>query len=624
MEYRNLTNQEIETLQRNRCRAQNWQTVSVAGEGFIAERCYDTSFYGECRLGRNDGTVLCDLGIELPAGIRHSRVIESAVGDNTLLENVAVVARCDIGSRCLISGANAIITTEATTFGQGNAISVLNEAGEGNVVLYAGLTSQIAAITALPLHLGERYDAADDTTEQRRQAKEAIRRMVMEEVKRTVPERTSIGAGVRIQGVGEIINAWIGDDTEVRGALRISESTLTGEQGNAVFVGAGVICDGCVVTSGSVLSNNVIAKNSFVGENSTLTEGFSATDSLFFANSFMANGEACAAFCGPFTVSHHKASLLIGGMYSFYNAGSATNFSNHAYKMGPLHYGILDRGSKTASGAHILMPAHIGAFSMCMGKIATHPDTTRLPFSYVIGDGTDTYIVPGRNIATAGTYRDVGKWAKRDMRPENARHSIIDYQWLNPSTMRHVVEAKMLLEDVLDKQSGADVYELPDGALIRPSSLRKGISLYTMAIKMYLAEYLDIADTVSDDILRAADADNFIDLSGMLVSNRDIIKLVNDVMSGDIDTVSGLQERLDILAADTTARHAAYKRLAISIADAIYGWGSLDDDDRLQLLDSCKEAHAQWLTHIKRDAEREYELGDVDFDVLSAFVAKLK
>ncbi|NAW49767.1 DUF4954 family protein, partial [Salmonella sp. gx-f5] len=82
-------------------------------------------------------------------------------------------------------------------------------------------------------------------------------------------------------------------------------------------------------------------------------------------NSYMSNGEACAAFCGPFTASHHKSSLLIGGMFSFYNAGSATNFSNHAYKMGPMHWGILERGSKTASGAYLLMPATLGTYSVC-------------------------------------------------------------------------------------------------------------------------------------------------------------------------------------------------------------------------------------------------------------------
>jgi hypothetical protein len=64
----------------------------------------------------------------------------------------------------------------------------------------------------------------------------------------------------------------------------------------------------------------------YVGEACQLSNGFTAASSVFFANSYMSNGEACAAFCGPFTASHHKSSLLIGGQFSFYNAGSATNF----------------------------------------------------------------------------------------------------------------------------------------------------------------------------------------------------------------------------------------------------------------------------------------------------------
>ena len=153
-----------------------------------------------------------------------------------------------------------------------------------------------------------------------------------------------------------------------------------------------------------------------MGEASQITNGFTAESSLFFANSYMSNGEACAAFCGPFSSSHHKSTLLIGCMLSFYNAGSATNFSNHAYKMGPIHYGQLERGTKTASGSHLLLPANIGAFSVCLGKIANHPDTRALPFSYVISDGKDTFIVPGINISTVGLYRDIRKWPRRDAR----------------------------------------------------------------------------------------------------------------------------------------------------------------------------------------------------------------
>ncbi len=89
-------------------------------------------------------------------------------------------------------------------------------------------------------------------------------------------------------------------------------------------------------------------------------------------------------------------------MFSFYNAGSATNFTNHAYKMGPMHWGILERGSKTASGAYLLMPATLGSFSVCFGKLMHHPNTRNLPFAYLIADGDKMFLIPGRNITTVG------------------------------------------------------------------------------------------------------------------------------------------------------------------------------------------------------------------------------
>ena len=618
--YHSLTPEEIATLKHNGCTADEWSNISV-GEGFMPERVVATIFIGNCQLGANDGTIATDVGITLPAGIRNAKIVNSTIGDNCLVENISsFIYNSDIKDNCLISNVASIQTTEGTTFGQGNTISVLNEAGDGNVVLFSELTSQIAALTALPPCLGEQYDDADATVDSRRQAKEAVRRMVMEEVMRTIPKRTLIESNVRIQNTAEITNSWITEGTEIRGAKRISECSLISETNNAVFIGAGAICDGCVITSGSSVSNNAIARNCFIGECSTLTDGFSATDSLFFANSYMANGEACAAFCGPFTVSHHKSTLLIGGMYSFYNAGSNTNFSNHAYKMGPIHYGIMDHGAKTASGAHILWPAHIGAFSMCMGKIATHPDTSALPFSYVIGDGSDTYIVPGRNIATVGTYRDVQKWPKRDIRPESCRHSIVDTSWLNAFTIERIVKAKFALESMLDKQGRCDIYEYADGSLIKKSSLQKGIALYTMAIKMYLAKYLtEEVDRANSEGLYSADM-HTTDLSGLLISQKDVLKIVESVQQGDIADIASLKESLNT----TMASHSDIEKcLAMRIANAVYGWDSLDHDDRLDLIDSCHRAHEEWLNEIRRDAEKEYSLGDVERQTLDDFIAKL-
>lgn len=635
---RTLTPSEITRLEENRCHAEDWQKITV-GENFSADRLYDVQFIGECSIGSNSDTVTTDMGFELPTGIRHARIINSTIGDNTLVENVsAFICNADIGDNCIVNNVSVIQTTEGTTFGQGNTISVMNEAGEGNVVLYSGLTSQIAALTVLPPCLGEQYDDGDATIEARRQAKDAVRRMVMEEVMSRMPKRTLIEDNVRITDTIEITNSWITQWTEVRGAQRISETTLWSRQDNSVFVGAGAILDGCIVTLGSSVSNNAIAKNCFIGENSTLTDGFSATDSLFFANSYMANGEACAAFCGPFSVSHHKSTLLIGGMYSFYNAGSGTNFSNHAYKMGPIHYGIMERGAKTASGAHIIWPAHIGAFTMCMGKIATHPDTSALPFSYVIGDGTDTYIVPARNIATVGTYRDAAKWPRRDMRPQGSRRSMVDTEWLNPSTMTKVVEAKVTLEALRDQKGAREVYETADGSLIKRSALEKGISLYTLAIKLYLDRHLQGADEEADyntsfDDTPASQtfgrplsrgASLFADLSGMQISNASVMRIVDAITSGDIDTTEDLMAGICRYYDGGSLDTAIDRKLALRIADAIYGWNSMDADDRRRLIGSCHEARHEWYDMIRRDAEREYELGDVDENTLNGFLAKLE
>lgn len=634
MRYRKLSAEEMAALESRFCRAQDWQAVDVA-ENFRAERLFDVEFIGSCRIGSNTDSVTDETGIELTAGIRHARIVNSAVGDNTVIENVSGgIISSDIGDGCLIRNVGSIQTTEGTAFGQGNTISVLNEAGDGNVVLYCGLTSQIAALMAMPPGLGEHDDEPETSLDMRRQAKAAVRRMVMEQLHSEMPERTAIGDGCRIVNTLEITNAWITAGTEVSGAQRISECTLKSSQENAVFVGTGVILDGCVLSEGASVSNNVVARNCFIGENSTLTDQFSASDSLFFANSFMANGEACAAFCGPFTVSHHKSTLLIGGMYSFYNAGSNSNFSNHAYKMGPIHYGIMERGAKTASGAHILWPAHIGAFSMCMGKITTHPDTKSLPFSYVIGDGKDTYVVPGRNIATVGTYRDVDKWPKRDMRPDGSKRSAIDFEWLNVNTMRRIVEGKMMLEDMIDKQTGTDILETADGSLIKKTSLQKGITLYTLAIKMFLAGNMP-ADALAKDggsvCCAGSSADGeteekemYVDLGGMLVSDSMVESLVGDILSGDIDTLDEVQQRISEAAADKLSKKAAAETMAMRIAEAIYGWSSLDDDDRRDLMANCREARSLWLAMIRRDAEKELSLGDVDQSELDAFLKKLQ
>ena len=153
--------------------------------------------------------------------------------------------------------------------------------------------------------------------------------------------------------------------------------------------------------------------------------------------------------------------------------------------MGPIHHGVLERGTKTASGAYILMPAHIGTFSVCFGKLMYHPDTRYLPFSYLIAYGDTMYLSPGRNITTVGLYRDIRKWPKRDVRPVGSQKSIVNFDWLSPFSVGEIVEGKQILEKLRDACGENVATYTYHNYVINASSLNKGIKYYDITWEPY-------------------------------------------------------------------------------------------------------------------------------------------
>ena len=427
---RNLTQEEITILTNKGCIAEDWSTIQVKDE-FSPQYISNAEFYGHVTLGVFQNEVEVAPGFSKHSGIHYATLRDVIVGDDCLIEHVGIIN-----------------TTSDATFGQGTVISVLNEVGDGNVMIFDGLNSQLASLMV-------KYEHDKEFTQ-------AVRQLIQNKIELSSKSVTTIGNGVRISHTTAIVNCHISDGCQIDGALRLQDCTLKSMPGAVVKVGVGVICENSVIYNGSSVLNNAKLENCFVGEACTITDGFTAESSLFFANCFMSNGEACAAFCGPFSASHHKSSLLIGGMFSFYNAGSATNFSNHAYKMGPMHWGVLDRGTKTASGSYILMPAHIGTFSVCFGKLMHHPDTRKLPFSYLIAYGDEMFLIPGRNLTTVGLYRDIRKWPKRDKRPDEARNSIVNFDWLSPFSVGGIMVAKRTLEGLREISGDVATYNFHD------------------------------------------------------------------------------------------------------------------------------------------------------------------
>lgn len=604
-EYRLLTNEEINILEENGCTAEDWTSINVADD-FQPTYIKNVNFYGEIFMGVFEKNIEVSNGFVRHSGIRNATLRNAYIGDNCLIENIGnYINNYAIGEECCICNVCTMETTAEATYGEGNTISVLNEAGNGNVILFSGLTSNLAALMI--------RNAAD------KEFTAAIRGIVKDDIERRAREKSTVGNNVKIVNTAEITNTHISDNCEINGASRISDCTLASGLEDNVFIGSGVICENSIVTDGSAVLNGANITNCFVGEACQITNGFTAESSLLFANCYMSNGEACAAFCGPFSASHHKSTLLIGCMLSFYNAGSATNFSNHAYKMGPIHYGCLERGTKTASGSHLLLPANIGAFSVCLGKITNHPDTRSLPFSYIISDGRETFVVPGINITTVGLYRDIRKWPRRDVRIQSSRKSLINHDWLSPLTINEIIAGKETLEQMRESQGEDTAFYTCGGCKISRNSLERGIRLYDMAIKLFAGDVAAGYDLTAEG--RDCGTGEWGDLAGMLLPEQEERNIVNAISNGYLRSTADI----DMFMKNVNERYGEYLiTFTRNIIASQLGTDDLTESGIEQIIQQGRAAKEAWINEIRKDAEKEYSMGDVEHAVLEKFITQLE
>ena len=538
--YRKLTAEEISLMKSQMCTATDWDSIEVA-DGFKAEHVRHCRFSGRIRIGRSDKIFSLPGGMEKPSGLYYATLHNVTVGDDCCIENVKnYIANYIIGENTFIENVDIILTDGPTSFGNGVEVAVLNETGGREVVIYDRLSAQTAYIMALYRHRPEVISR--------------LRQMIAGHVESVTSCTGYIGSNVIIADAGYIKNVKVGDYCKIEGASRLKNGSINSNVHAPVHVGVGVIGDDFIISSGSSVEDGVTFSRCFIGQACKLGHNYSASDSLFFGNCQGENGEACSIFAGPYTVTHHKSTLLIAGMFSFMNAGSGSNQSNHMYKLGPIHQGIMERGAKTSSDSYLLWPAKVGAFSLVMGRHVSHQDTSDLPFSYLIEQQNTSYIMPGANLKSVGTIRDAKKWPKRDARKDPDRLDQINYNLLSPYTIQKMLNAVSILKQ-LQKVSGvtSDAYTYQSGK-IKSSSLKNGLKYYGMAIDKFLGNSfitrLMASEISSLEELRAAfipqsayGEGDWVDLAGLIVPKQAVSDLMDDIESGRIADVESLHAR---------------------------------------------------------------------------------
>lgn len=603
-QYRNLYDEEIGQLVHQGCSSTDWNLVKVS-EDFIPDSILNSKFTGHIFLNSFKGTVNLLGGITYKTGIYNAWLHNCEVGKNVLIQNVrSYIANYKIEENVVIHNVTMLAVDGESSFGNGFVVEAINEGGGREIPMYDYLSTHVAYMMALYRH--------------RPKLVRALKSMVAKYAAFVTSNKGRVGANSKILNCSTILNVKVGSYTTIDGSKKIENGSINSNFEAPVFIGEGVIMENFIVGSGSRVAGATLVSNCFIGQGCILDKHYSAENSLFFANCQGFHGEACSIFAGPYTVTHHKSTLLIAGMFSFLNAGSGSNQSNHLYKLGPIHQGIVERGAKTTSDSYLLWPSRIGAFSLVMGRHYKHCDTTDFPFSYLIESKDESILVPGINLKSIGTIRDTQKWPMRDKRADSNLLDLINFNLLSPYSIQKMIRGRDKLLAMRKTSGEQAAFFSYDKMKIENRALDRGIELYEMAIWKFLGNSIITrlnGGTYDDnDAIRKAlrpdtkfGKGDWIDLSGMICPFEALDQLMCSVEDGSTLSLEEVNSGL-------TMMHNNYYNFewtwAVDLLENFYG-KSIDvfsADDVVAVVEKWLKSVLEIDKCLYEDAQKEFSI----------------
>jgi len=599
--YRQLTDKEIATLTVFGCSAENWTEVQVA-EDFSPTFIQNVHFSGIVFLGTYDKIFELAGGIKKHAGIFNTVLRNCVIENDVFIDKIHnYIANYRIEEGAYIENVNLLLTDGMSSFGNGVKVATMIESGGREVAIFDQLSAPLAYMMAF-----YRHDVA---------LSNQLDKLVAMYTLSQESDMGAIGKNVRIKNTSSLKNVRIGDFAQLEGVSILENGTIISNQQAPVTIGSGVQCNDFIIQSGTSVTDAAIISRCFIGQGCLIGKQFSAMDSLFFANCQGLHGEAVSIFAGPYTVTHHKSTLMLTALYSFMNAGSGTNFSNHMYKLGPVHQGVTERGVKTSSNSYLMWPAKIGPFTVVLGSQKGNPDISDLPFSYLLENNSESNLLPGINLHSAGTIRDVQKWPKRDLRKDSVKLDPLNFDFLSPFTLSKALRGIEILKELLQNMDETAGFVWYQNCKIKRSAIRKGIDLYEMAVNQFIGER--IVKKINGQKIESKEelikllsigsetgTGNWVDMVGLLAPKSEIDKLSTEIAAGNI-TLDEIQTKL-------TALHLAY-------ADYSWNWAKdilqkqfgkpleqFDVQDITSIIEKWKKAVSDFSDLILRDAKKEF------------------
>ena len=597
-EFRKLKKKEIEFLKSQGCISQSWDKILI--KNVDLNRIKDVSFHGKIKIKELNGNVSYHNKVKVEASITRATLIDVVINGNVYINNVGrLIANYEIENGVIIENAGAIYMEGESSFGNGVETSPIMEGNGRSVKIYNRLNSHIAYIIAMYRH---NY-----------LMREKINKIIENYSSSKISKFGLIKKHAKIINARLIKNAHIDPYTTIENTDEINNTTIISTKESPSYIGTSVILKDCIVLKGAHIVDGTVIKKAFIGEGVKLGRQFSCEDSLLFANCEGEHGEMFSIFAGPYTVTHHKATLLIASHFSFFNAGSGTNQSNHMYKLGPYHHGFMERGCKTGSNSYILWPSRIGAFSTVIGAHYDNVDSSDFPFSYITEHGYhQTRLIPALNLFGVGLARDENKWIERDRRTGDKKDLII-FEVFSPYTVSKMINAEKILKDIKnDIKDGKDDFVMYKNMIIKISSLDKYSQRYSIAIDLYLCgkllHFIKNCKNINDIIenLKCEKIYNeWVDAGGLICAKERLDDIIKDIENEKIKDIENILKAFENL---YNNYYSDEKSWVIYIIKKRYSIENVDKEIIIKILKEYISLLKTSYDILYRDAKKEYDI----------------
>ncbi len=518
--YRLLTPQEVETLERLGNCCDDWTRIRVANT-FTPARLRGNFFIGDVTLGDiAEGQAPCG-GFMLQEGIANAVISNAIIGNHPAIRDVHMLDGYTIGDHAVLFNIG-----EMSCNGDIENLEVMNENGNRSIRPFGGMT------------IGDAYMWA-----RFRGHKTFVQKLndfTIEALASNSGRRSLVGDYCTIVGVRTIRNV----------AIRSSQQDPT------LIDGALVLSDG-VVGLGCTIEHGVIAERFLLGSRVHLEFGLRLNDSVVGDNSTLARCEVGNSIIFPAHEQHHNNSFLIAALIMGQSniAAGGTIGSNHNSRT-PDNELAAGRGFWPGLCCSFKHSSRFASYCLlAKGDYPSELDIT-LPFALVNNNvSADCLEVMPAYWWRYNMYaldRNSTKFAKRDKRQKKEQN--IEFDNMAPDTAEEILNGMELLRKWIADAGEGTVYgegmekSKRHTVILKP---REGLAAYEDMLVYYAMKYLTNINT-DRNLPSASYGDGnretrWINIGGQLVAGSDMDKLIADVENGSLRNWDDIHQRMNHL-----------------------------------------------------------------------------